>query len=117
MYNYEYFSAKQVRDVYKCNLAGKPLQSRRIRPICTLAVMGRFLFIFLVISAKDRFTSSNRSCSVNESKRRRQAPPQRNQTMAIIEKIAFIGNALCVSALVAFAGASFAVLIAHAFGL
>lgn len=51
------------------------------------------------------------------SKRRRQAPPQRNQTMAIIEKIAFIGNATCIGALVAFGAASFAVLIANAFGL
>lgn len=37
--------------------------------------------------------------------------------MAIIEKIIFIGNALCISALVAFGAASFAVLIANAFGL
>ena len=37
--------------------------------------------------------------------------------MVILEKIAFIGNALCVGALVAFGAASFAVLIANAFGL
>jgi hypothetical protein len=37
--------------------------------------------------------------------------------MATIEKIIIIGNATCIGALVAFAGASFAVLIAHAFGL
>jgi hypothetical protein len=37
--------------------------------------------------------------------------------MATIEKIIFIGNATCIGALVAFGAASFAVLIANAFGL
>jgi hypothetical protein len=37
--------------------------------------------------------------------------------MAIIEKIIIIGNTTCIGALVAFGAASFAVLIAHAFGL
>jgi hypothetical protein len=75
MYNYEFFSAKHITDVYKCNLAGKPPQSRRIRPICTLAVMGKFLFIFLAVSAKHRFTSRINERKVIKSKRRRQAPP------------------------------------------
>jgi hypothetical protein len=43
--------------------------------------MGRFLFIFLTISAKHRFTSRINESKVIKSKRRRQAPPQWGQAM------------------------------------
>jgi hypothetical protein len=47
-------------------------QFRRIQPICTLAIAGKFLFIFLAISAKHRFTSRIKRAKVFLLKRRRQ---------------------------------------------
>jgi hypothetical protein len=59
MYNYEFFSHKYITDVYKCNLAKKPRQFRRIRPFRALVIQRIFLFNFLpfpLANAQKSFT-------------------------------------------------------------